>query len=217
MSPLIYEGTSRIVEKLGYSVMIKHAPLLLSILFGIGAGFGINLALLNNGGFTNLTRLLLAYLSVILGWVGSFRVAEYSLNLLAIDCSDYFEELPVRESKSLPYGEPLEEITDNSKISVTPSKPTRHETFVSTAPGETLYYEERKKIEVETLDGVVKKSRKLNGEKVVTWKSNSPPKKHQVTQNTYIPLADRTATLADVKDLDSTIDRESVYKIREQI
>ena len=108
---------------------------------------------------------------------------------MVIDCSDYVEKLPVRESKSLPYGEPLEqEICENSKISVSPSKPTRHETFISTAPGQTLYYEEKREteIEVETLEGVFKQSRKVNGEKIVTWKSHRQPKKQIMTE--YIPL-----------------------------
>lgn len=217
MSPVIFEGTGRMVEKLGYGMIAKHAPLVVSLLFGIGAAFSVNLALLNNGGLTAITRLLLAYSSALPGWAGFFSVAQYSRNLLAIDCTDYFEELPVRESNSLSYGEPLEEITENSKISVAPSKPTRHEAFASTAPGETLYYEERKNMEIETLDGTYKERRQLNGRKVTTWKSDSSHKKHKVTESSYIPLADRTSTLENVRDLDSTIDRESVYKIRDQI
>ena len=211
MSIILYEGTSRAVEKLGYSTVVKYSPLIASLLIGIASGVGVNLALQGS-------NLWVSFLSAIPGWAGSFRIAEYTRNVLAIDCSDYVEKLPVRESKSLPYGEPLEqEICDNSKISVSPSKPTRHETFISTAPGQDLYYEEKREIEVETLEGVYKESRKVNGEKIVIWKSNRQPKKHIVTESEYIRLKDRTRTLADVRDLDSTVDRESADRIRERI
>ena len=67
------------------------------------------------------------------------------------------------------------------------------------------------------MEGVFKESRKVNGEKIVTWNPNRKPKNHIVTESKYIPLKDRTRTLADVRDLDATMDRESTERIRGRI
>lgn len=204
LSFLIYQGTSRAVSKLGSSAALIHSPFIAAIFVGITGGVGVNLAL--GGG-----NLFYSFLSSIPAWAAGFRIAESARNQLAIDCSDYVEKLPVRENTSRISGETLE--PENSKISVSPSKPTRHETFISTAPGQSLYYEDR--TEIETLDGVVTEGKKVNGEKIVYWKTS--PKKPLVTESDYIPLKDRTKTLADVRDLDSTMDREAAERIRERI
>ena len=222
MSPLLYQGATKVVEQFGFHFVLIHAPLLFSVVFGISSGFGINLALLNSGILSSSMRILLTYLLALPGWVLSFRIGHSARDLLAIDCTDYFQELPVRDNNSLPYGygKPLEDVGDNSKIHFTPSQPTRHETFVSTAPGEPLYYENREKELVHivhTLDGQVKESQQVNGERVIHWKSDFSITKKEVTKPSYIPLADRTATLENVKALDSTIDRESMNRIRDRI
>ena len=208
MSPIIYEGTIKMVQKLGYSAVVKYAPLIISLLIGITGGLGVNLV----GG-----NVLISFFASIPTWLGSYRVAEYCRNVLAIDCTDYVEELPFEEKNLLSEG-PLAleaETNQNSKISVSSSKPTRHETFVSTAPGQELHYE--KKVKIETLDGFYKEQTKLNGEKTFTWKPNQYLKKSQVTETKHIPLKDRTKTMADLRNLDSTRNRESVERIRYQI
>lgn len=47
MSIIIYEGTSKAVEKLklGYSTVVRYTPIIASLLIGIASGVGVNLAL----------------------------------------------------------------------------------------------------------------------------------------------------------------------------
>ena len=62
-----------------------------------------------------------------------------------------------------------------------------------------------------------KEESKLNGEKTFFYKPHKYSKNHQVSGSKYIPLKDRTKTLADIQDLDSTRNRESVERIRDDI
>lgn len=202
MSPIIFEGTRQIAQKLGYSAFVKHAPLIISIIVGLTAGVSVNLQYKN---------ILYSFFSAIPVWFSSFKVAESTRNVLAIDCTDYVQELPVLEKNLLSETN----VDSNSKISVSLSKPTRHETFTSTSPGQELHYEER--INIDSLDGFYKEGTKLNGEKTLTWKPHSSLNKPQVTENRHIPLKERTKTLADLRNLDSTNTRESAEKIRNQI
>ena len=203
MSPIIYEGTIRIVKKLGYSEFVKNAPLIISVALGIIGGVGANL-----GGW----NVLLSFVSTIPTWLGSYRVAESARNALAIDCTDYVEELPSLPTRSLA----LEaETSQNSKVSVSASKPTRHETFVSTAPGQELHYQEEQPLKMEAFDGFYKEGVKLNGDKTLTFQPHS--QNSQVVRKKYIPLKDRTKTVSDIRDLDSTCNRESAERIKNQI
>ena len=203
MSPFIYEGTLRIAQKLGYSAVVKNAPLILSVAIGIIGGLGVNLA----GG--NFVR---AYLTTMASWLGFYPVAESARNALAIDCTDYVGELPSLPARSLA----LEaETNQNSKVSFSASKPTRHETFVSTAPGGQLHYPEEQPLKIETLDGFYKEGVKLNGEKTLTFKPHW--ENSRVVEKKYIPLNQRTKTLADLRNLDSTSIRESAERVRDQI
>jgi hypothetical protein len=59
--------------------------------------------------------------------------------------------------------------------------------------------------QIETLDGKVKQTRTLNGEKRVTWVKD---RENKILKPKYIPLEHRTRILADVKKLDSTLDQE---------
>lgn len=92
------------------------------------------------------------------------------------------------------------------------------DTFLSTAPGQELHYESTPKkanVEVETFEGILKERQKLNGEKPLTWTASKPIKhKHK---SSYIPLKERTRTLSDVKDLDTTLARESAARIESAI
>lgn len=120
------------------------------------------------------------------------------------------EELPFAEKNLLSEG-PLEAQT--SKVSVTSSKPSRHDTLVSTAPGEHLHYE--KKVKIDSLDGFYQEQTKINGQKTLTWKPHSKP--NQISQSEYVKLADRTKTMNDLRELDSSVNRESARIIRSLI
>lgn len=208
LSPMIYDGTIKLVQKLGYSAVAKYGPLIISLLIGIIGGFRVNLVLGNA---------LISFFVTIPSWLGLYRVAEYGRNILALDCTDYVEELPIVEQNLLSEGSLSLEAkpNQNSKISVSSSKPTRHETFVSTAPDQELHYEQ--KVKIETLDGFYKQQTKLSGEKIWSWKPNQYVEKPQLTEVKYIPLHERTRTLADIQNLDSTRKRESVERIRDLI
>lgn len=198
----------QIRQKLSYPVILNHSPLIISLVIGIVGGVGINLVQGN---------ILIGFLSILPTWFSSYTLAEYGRNALAIDCTDYVEELPFVE-KNLIAEAPLAleaKTNPNSKVSVSLSKPNRHETFISTAPGQELHYEDR--VKRESLDGFYKEVTKVNGEKTVTWKPHPDLKKPQVTDARQIPLKDRTKTMADIRNLDSTQTRESVEKIRKQI
>ena len=139
---------------------------------------------------------------------------------MVIDCSNYFLGVPTKETESLslPYKEPLEqENTNNSRISLTLTKSTRNDTYVSTAPNQQLHSEKHEEVEVETLDGIFQQRRKGNSEKPVNWSTNRQSKKPKLSKSKYIPLDQRIRTLSDIQDLDTTINREFENKVQEWI
>lgn len=215
LTGLVYEGTYLAVDKLGYSVIIRQLPFLISIVGAVICGSGVNVALRGTA-----LRTILSYFLALPGWAVSYQVGDNIRNLLTIDCSDYLRELPVKETKSAAYGDPIEICeSDNSKVSVTPAKPTRHQAFVSTTPDKSLHYEAGSQIEIETLDGRLKESRRVNGEKVIIWRDNEKFSKHlHIEVNPkHIPLEYRTGVLADTVDLDTTKDRTAAEQIRRAI
>ena len=205
-SHIVYEGTMKIAQKLGFSAAIRYAPLIFSILIGVGGGFSFNLATGN---------IFIGFFSTIPTWFSSYRAAEYVRDAVGIDCNDYWEELPFEEKNLLSEGPSnLESQTNqNSKVSVALSKPDRHDTFVSTAPDQQLHYE--KKVKIDSLDGFYKEEIKVSGERIFTWKPNS--NNNQISESHYVKLEDRTKTMRDLRDLDSTSNRQAAERIRYQI
>lgn len=150
----------------------KYLPLIFSILVGVGAGLRAQLVLRN---------IIYSFFFAIPGWYMSFTLGESSRNLL-LDYSDYRKELPTQELRSV-------DSFETKRISHTYDKPTYQDTYVSTLPGQQLYLEERQEIgleQIETLDGVSKESKQLNGETVFTWQKDRIQRTSTVTKkNTF--------------------------------
>lgn len=152
--------------------------------------------------------------SVIYGFIFA-RLGWYTSYILLIDCSDFRKELPTQELKNIDSFN-----SETKKISFTQGRPDHHEMFVSTSLGQNLYYQERTEVrleKIETLDGVYKESKKLNGERVFWWKENKLQQQSMLTENNYIPLEELTKTTADILIYNQSKDTNLVKAIRKGI
>jgi hypothetical protein len=194
---ILHESSIKVIRKLGFSTAILYAPLFVASFIGFTSGVSLNLA-----NFNFLRNFLISFST----WSYSYRAAEFGRNILGIDCSDFVQVLPVVDVVD-------SDLNPTSKISVSVSKPTRHDIFVSTSPNQDLFYEE--KLKMDTLDGFYKKSRTANGGSRITW--SPTPHVDKVAPINHRPLKTRTRTMSDLRNFDSTNNRESVQKIIDQI
>lgn len=207
-----YQGLANILDKLAVPVLVENFPLIAAILMAVKLAFQADLNL-------SFTALVGRFLLMILKSTGVFSSVEFLRSTYyahLIDCSDYVVELPQTDIKELPHADTLPELdsssSSSSKISYTRDHPNRHDTFVSTSPNSDLHYQEDvQKFQIKTLDGSLKQTKRLNGETTIEWVKNR--ESNQCRNPKYIPLEGRTRTLADVKNLDSTVDRESASEI----
>lgn len=208
ISSITYQGTIEVVRRVVSPVVLEHLPITSAILTAVGIAFRANL----NAGVPELS---FQFFLTVLKTVGSFRAAELVRSRYFIDCTDYVKELPQANINELTRGETLPELDSSSSkslISYTRENPTRHDTFVSTSPNQQLHYQEE--VKIETLDGEIRRVKTLKGEKICYMPDRDPKTKNLAN---YIPLEQRTKTLADVKNLDSTLDRESAGDITNSI
>lgn len=84
----------------------------MSVALGIIGGVGANL-----GGW----NVLISFFSIIPTWLGSYKLAESTRNALAIDCTDYVEELPL-EKKYIPLKDRTKTLTDIRDLDSTRSR-----------------------------------------------------------------------------------------------
>jgi len=208
VSMIGYQGLANILDKLAVPVLVENLPLIAAILMAVKLAFQADLNL-------SLTALVGRFLLMILKSAGIFSSVEFLRSTYFahfIDCSDYVVELRQTEIKELPHADLDSSYSSSSKISYIREYPTRHDTFVSTSPNSELHYQEDvQKFQIETLDGTIKQTQKVNGERSINWVKNREPK--NLNSNKYVPLQTRTRTLDDVKKLDSTVDRESASEI----
>jgi len=210
ISRITYQGTGEIIKRIGTPFALEHLPLISAILTSVGFASRISL----NAGFYELT---LNLVFILIKSTGTFRMAELVRSKYFIDCTDYVKELPQANLKELPSAEISPELdsssSSSSKISYTKEEPTRHDAFVSTSPNQQLHYREETK--VETLDGQIRRVNQLKGKTIDYVEDRKPT---ELLEPSYIPLDQRTRTLADdVKSLDSTMDRESTGEITKNI
>ena len=210
-SQIIYQGMTEIIKRVVGPFAVQNLPLISAILTAITMGFRLNLNL-NAGIYQASIRLVSLLLKA---WLGH-EAAELLRSRLLIDCTDYFKTLPQADLKELPRIETSPELASSSSensICYTREEPSRHETFVSTTPNQQLHYQEEE-MKIETLDGQIRRVNKVKGKAIEYVRDRGPVKS---IESSYIPLAQRTRTLADVKTLDSTVDRESAQKITKVI
>lgn len=209
-SQIIYQGTTEAIKKVVGPYAVHNLPIISAFLTAITMGFQLNLTL--NAGLAQAS-IRVGYL-LLKVWIGH-EAAELLRSRLLIDCTDYFKALPQADLKEFPRIETSPELDSSSSensISYTREEPSRHETFVSTTPNQELHYQEE--VKIETLDGQIRRVNKVKGKTIEYVRDRGPVKS---IKSSYIPLAQRTRTLADVKTLDSTIDRESAQKITKVI
>lgn len=219
MSGLAFQALINAVPKTKAVILLEMAPPILSIALGVFVGFYTSV----NAGFIPLLKsvpLLFSEVSIV------FSLLEYARLQYTIDCSKYVLELPQTEMKKLPDPHPnsLPELDSSSgssskiTMSYTREEPTQHNTYISTSPGSELHYQaDVEKLEIKTLDGTIKKTKKLNGDRAIEWVENRKRVEWESEKAKYIPLRYRTRTLADVKRLDSTFDRESTRELIQTI
>jgi len=208
--PAIMVGFKGIIEKFVNPFILENSPIILSILtaFSLAIKFDLTLGAFQLG--TQTLWMLFKSITVF-GFTEVFR-ATY-----LIDCGDYVAELPQAEVKQLPDNHNLPESeSDISNVSYIRENPNPASTYVSTNPGSSLYIQEDADqggfLPIETLDGSVKQTRKVNGQTTVDWVPNRDIKVSK-RQQRYIPLGDRTRTILDVQKLDSTFDKEATDEI----
>jgi hypothetical protein len=213
LSTISYQGTAEVLKKVLSPFALEHLPLVSAILAAGRFAFQVNL---NAGLYESSFSLVL----MLLQSTSAFKAAEIVRSKYFIDCTDYVKQLPQAnlKEKELPRVETFPELDSSSSssskdlISYTREEPTRHDAFVSTSPNQQLHY--REEIEIETVDGRIRRVNKLKGKTIEYVKDREPAK---LIEPAYIPLDQRTKTLDDVKSLDSTLDRESAGEITKTI
>lgn len=216
-SALRFKGTDQLIQTISNSFVFEHAPILCALIMAISSGVRVDLN-------TNIAYLASRFLLMLAKSAGTFQTVEFLRAQYFLDCTDYVKELPHKDRKDLidvkglqkedskalstmtTTGEGFQKNDlDNSKIWYTREEPTRHDIFVATSRDQQLYYQsEDKNVVIETLDGRLKQKQKLNGDKPWDW-VKYPEMKTPVESN-YIPLKERTKTLADIVDLDTPKD-----------
>ena len=204
-APALFKGFDKLAANTGMQFLLKESPTIAAIMAGIRLGFQLKLSLFTNG----ITPFLYYLLNIFVQWRITFKTAVLLRGSFFIDCSDYFEIVP---SYQIPQSAKALNGLPDSQISVVPSKPNRHQIFVSTAPGTNLYYESTKPLSISTLDGIIKEGQNLKGDRVIYWKNLG--KKNLLTESKFLPLSERTRTLADLKNMDFSNALESTEKIR---
>lgn len=209
-STIMFKGTTEIVKKISSPFLIENSPIIAAMLTTAGLAFRMDL----NG---RLVDLGINIILILAKSAGVFSSTEFLRSNYFINCAEYVRELPQKDLKELPYVETFPEgDSSGSKISYTRESLSRHDGFVSTSSNQQLHYQEDvENLSIETLDGKMKQTQKLSGEKNFEWLRNRATKKS--VKSNYIPLDHRTRTLADVRELDSTIDRESVNAITKSV
>lgn len=200
---LSFKGLNFLAKNAMIQCLMLESPVIAGVLAGIKVGSQLDKGklTLTNG----ITPFFYGMVSIFLQWHGAFMLTTLARDRFLMD---YFDQLPKPYSLS---GKALEEVPRKNQVTMVQSEPKRNETFVSTAPGTNLYYECKKPLSIPTLDGVIKQGKNLKGDEVIYWKELF--QKDLGTESKFIPLSERTRTLADLKDLDSFIPRESTEKI----
>lgn len=203
LTPALFAGLIPAVNSFVPNTVTAYLPLGVSIVVGIGAGVSANL---------QLGSIIYGFIFGIPGWYMSYSMAEVGRSLL-LDCSDYRKELPSQELQSV-------DSFKTKKVTYTHQKPTHHDTFVSTSPGETLYYEESNEVcldKIETLDGVYRESKQLNGKTVFTWQKDRIETAPVKTNKRYVPLTERTRTTQDLLLFNDGADKNAVNAIQKRV
>lgn len=173
------------------SVIMQRLPLYSGLFLGISSGILV-------GGSSSILNGLI---TLIINYSATYRMTSLLRTSALIDCTNYRKELPVTQQRY------LEGTEAENQISYVREAPEKNDIFVSTSPNSDLHYQ--KDFEVDTMDGRFKQCQNLNGDKSIEWLPNR--KENSPTSN-YIPLKSRTKTLDDLRQLDSSINRESASK-----
>lgn len=198
-----YQGLANLLKAIGVPALIEASPVISAVLAAMIFASKFNRKV-------GLPGVAFQFFMMILNSGATFESVNFLRTLYLIDCSDYLIELPQTNIdefspsslNELPYLE-VDSVSKTSlTISYTESAPTRHDLYVSTAPNTRLHCQE-----IDTLNGAA------NENKLIEWIKNSDSEKKCCVPVKYEPLKYNTKILKDVKQLDSTIDRESASEI----
>lgn len=172
--------------------IITNLPIFAGVIIGVMSAFNLPLDIsFYNAVVQLLKTLVLSRLS--------YEVTDPLRSFFFIDCLDYVRELPF-VFVDLPNESRLD------RIFYVPDKPARQYAYVTTHPDQkSLYF-----LQEQTLDGRWANLRNLRGERSLHWFPNNPS--NSVSKK-LVPLSQRTRTLQDIQNADTTRDRMSAMKI----
>ncbi len=211
-----FAGTAGLVAKLIGASKMEYFPLALTVL----ATAIMTARATLDGGALQLAQTIF---SIVFRSFGVYIAGDRFRAKAYIDCEDYVQELPQTKVEALPDSDGS---SSKQLITYTSEKPTRHDGFLLTDSNQKLHYKEDipqdlianpANNEIETLDGQIRQVCTPGEGRVFKW---TPEPKKEIPSRSgsrYVPLKDRTRTLADLKDFDTTANKESAARVRDAI